>query len=524
MISEPFSVTLAVFAVIGFVNLARQGAQAVHNSSKKYTAAPEDIHEFFSRATRAEYDLKLWKQIWAIQDYTHEDYPECLWEDGWKHIKHQIETIERISCKIEKILQPLIREYMTKGPGQASHSLTGSNDLKAVASLHKAMRESDVERIKSDLWWRNKIPFVLSKSTTLDELLKEISENFEKLKSRCEEAYFQAHDQPTSIRYGERRDTAIIQMIRSQVSRTREDSQTLHKVCRSTTKGDMELELSLLQWRSRKHQSTELQPLVAGLPDHLRYCLTISPSMLRSILEDDKGSMHPQQLEICIEKKFRSLGKYETDFRDVCKELSNDKNCFFQSSVLEPMTIHTPSVFWVSKPSDPVTGSGRNDSKLSSLLTRPAENASSEDLSLRERVELAFRLAECCLLLLKTSWLSNFESCSITRAHCAGKTSRYRLLIGPEFQEDVHENRQILRLGTLLRELALGTSAEAYDWGRESPLVLTGLGKDYHRATNFCCTSRIRGLISQEEHEKFYQETLEDVIREVFLPYVSCCP
>ncbi len=467
MLPEPFSITLAVFAVIGFVNLARQGAQAVHKNTKGYKTAPEDLHDIFTDTQLADFQLREWRRIWSIEDHTRQDYVQCLWEDGWTHIKDKIDKIERISCEIENILRPLIKDYMTEGPGKGLPAINSAKDLRAAnlraaQSEYKAMRESDEKRIRAELWWRSRIHFVLSKSEELKELLGRISVTFEALDKLCVTAYFAAHDQPLNISYRERRDTAIIQMITSQVITTRETSRTVHEFCRSTVEGDMELELSLLQWRLREHSSNGSQPLVAGLPEQLRYYLTISPSMLPSTLENDRNSdgaqsSLPQQLEILIEKKVRSLGQCKTNFRDVCKEISNNKNCFFQSSVLEPATNTTPSVFWVSKPSDPVSGSGRNEYKLSTFLTRSADNASGDDLSLRERVELAYRLAECCLLLLKTSWLSNFESRGITRAHCAGKTSRYRLFIGPQSHEmDVYESPQILRLGRLLRELALG--------------------------------------------------------------------
>ena len=542
MIPEPFSITLGVFATIGFLNLARQGYEALNKDVKAYNTAAETIRQILEDADRAKWHIQLWKRIWSIETDTHETFPEFLWGDGWKHIRSQIDKIDKVARDVEKIILPLLREYIST---DSRDNLSGSNHSKALEAAEVrrlAQRKLALKQIEAQLWWGKKVSFVMSKSEALDKLLKQFPVLLDHLQTICELAYFDIHGQSKDIPDRERRETATMKMLVSQAIKTREASWALHQCCRSVEDCGMELELSLLRWKLGMGTP---RPFNAGIPERLCYYLVFPSATVAPLIPDPNSTSKDvfefqsplsSGLEVLVEKKPKPIRACKQNFREVLNELCQGESCYLRTplqdhgmDVVSVTTLRNHGeaassvIFQFSNASDPLKGSGREDSTLPRLLTRPATKANDGDLSFRERIEVAYRLVECCLLLLGTSWLSSLDTSNITRAHASGKEARYRLFVGPKIgQSDSHHDLQTRRVGQVLRELALGSNIGEYDEQIDLSLVSTEFGPQYKRAIEFCYKTGIPNGMSfvntRKEFEIFYQVILADFFQEVVLP------
>ena len=529
MIPEPFSVTLSVFATIGFANLVRQGAQALSNDVKAYRTAPAEILKILKDTAAVKYRIDLWKRIWLIQPETHVDYPIFLWGDGWEHIQRQIETIEEVSVEINKLLSPFVRQYET----QKSLPLKMSNKTLGVAAEQRVLlRDADQKYISSQVWWGRKIDYVLSKSTELKELLDQLPTRFVALNQICEETYFERHKVNKSMPHHERRDTATFEMLVAQAWESRQTSCALYEKCRSAGEGDIELELSLMRWRNGNNAP---RPFNAGIPERLCYYLTIPSSTLSSMVshqinaQEAPAAQHPppvlSQLEVLVEEVVKLPARYHDSLKDACLDLRQKDTSFIRNTMNEVDTAPKPIAFKLWRSSNQVRNSGLAELKLQELLTDAAfsTKVSDKDLSFRERIEIAYRVAECTLLLLETSWLSCLESSSITRVHALGDQARYRILVRSRDAERTESREaQTLRVGQLLRELALGTNIGPFDRDKDLALVSTELGRQYQRALDFCYRThpsiRSQNAPVHDQRHTFSRAALAEFFNEVFLP------
>ena len=182
-----------------------------------------------------------------------------------------------------------------------------------------------------------------------------------------------------------------------------------------------------------------------------------------------------------------------------------------------------------------------------------------EHFPLRERLNLAFKVAECGLLLLGTSWLSTLSSRKIKRVSRPDWTTRRRFLLeaGLTTENDFSSvEPQTFSIGVLLAEIATGQAVERiipYQDGSSVKLDLMmaylrhgseerrafpaedvvrrvdqHAGAAYGRAVEFCLQQSLRtkrthqahfrNLSSWKEREKAYYAILIDYHAEVYLP------
>lgn len=542
MVPEPFSITIGVFATLGFLKLARQGYEALNKDFKAYSAAAETIRRILADADRAEWQIQLWKRIWSIEIDTHEEFPEFLWEDGWEHIRSQIDKIEKVARDVEKIILPLRREYDLAGFGENLSGLNHSRALEAAEVQRLAQQKFALKQINSKLWWGKKVSLVMSKSEALEKLLAQLPVLLDHLHNICERTYFDLHGQSKNIPDRERRETATMKMLVSQAIKTREASGALHQCCHSMEDCGMELELSLLRW---KLGIDTPRPFSAGIPERLCYYLIFPSETVASIIKNPNStskdavefqSPSSSDLEVLVEKKLNPKGACKQDFREVLTELCQGESCYLRTPLedhgMDVVSVTTSRnhgeaassvIFQFSNACDPLKGFGREDSRLRRLLTRPATKADGSDLSFRERIEVAYRLVKCGLLLLGTSWLSSLDTSNITRVDASGKETRYRLFVGPRIGESAgHHDLQTHRVGQVLRELALGSNIGDYDAKIDLSLVSTEFGPQYKRAIEFCYDPRIPDGMSsvntRKDFEPFHQAILTGFFQEVVYP------
>lgn len=518
MMPEPFSVTLSVFATLAFLDLARQGGQALLKYMEAYKETPAEITTALTRIALIDHSIKLWKRIWLIESDTHEEYPTFLWGDGWQHIENEIGMIEDISKEIRRRIAPHI-QYEEERVSDSSPNIQDQGTLGPAAVQRMVMQR------------RDKIIHILLHTKELKEHFKELPARLDRLHRNCEYEYLQKHDADRSMPNSTRRDEATSQMLVSQALKSRQTSCALYEQSLLAVEGDVELELSLLKWRA---ENGNPRPFNAGIPDSLCFYLTIPSatmqSMLRPLSDTEEMSAAPVQnvsslLEVLIEGTTKIPTEHKGSFREACLDLLHKQSCYFRT-VDEGGATSNPLAFksWIS--SDKVGESERVESTLRDLLSDPAFSIvdREQNLSTTERIEIAYRIAECTLLLLETPWLSSLGSSNITRAHAAHLASRYRLLVKHEDGGMNRHEAQMLLVGHLLRELALGTNIGPFDRDKDLALVSREFGKEYEHALDFCYNYKSYPSLrppnpSARNRERLTPEaTLSAFFKEVFVP------
>lgn len=143
---------------------------------------------------------------------------------------------------------------------------------------------------------------------------------------------------------------------------------------------------------------------------------------------------------------------------------------------------------------------------LANLLNRrqSANFSTQEHLSVGVKVELAYKVVECGFFLLGTPWFASLSSKNLLRLKTSKKTHYSFCLETQTLDLDdllyddpgaLAETSQLLRLGVLLMEIALGKpniytrndeTGQEEDRISNLPLVEQNMGAQYCRATAFC--------------------------------------
>lgn len=538
MFPEPLTSTGFVLSVIGFANLARQGAQALYEDTRAYNSASRKLSKTRNWSSILKRSIDLWKMMWGFQEEVHAQYPIALWGDGWPDILSTIELIEDISEKMKQTLTPLTREYEAQKSSQTPSVTNNPQTLRAEAEQRILQRDEDQELMNSQFSWDAKIKFILSKSMELDNYIEELKDLIDGplgLYKSSEREFRARHQLSTSITDEERQDIGIIGMLLDQARESRQTSCALYKTCFPYEQGTIGLEMSLLGWRDERSNP---RPFRAGLPEYLSYYLIIPRTTLSSLgltsdipkeLQFASGRSIPLQLEVIAEPTSILSGKYKETLVDACADLDQKRTCYLRYTTPGASALIKPVTFKIRRSSDKLLDSSWKESKLSDLLTvvdyplNHPLNLKHTCISLKERLQVAYRIAECALLLLGTPWLSNFESSCITGAFAEGKEMRYRVAVIPSrggWQDSI--DAQILRVGEILHEIALGAEREPF---QETHLaqVTQILGETYGDALRFCfnpaSTLRARSSLRTPDQSRVIRDNpLSDFYIEVFEP------
>ena len=497
MIPEPLTITGFVLSIIGFANLARQGAQALYDDSRAYKRASTKLLEIREWSSNIKRSIDLWKMMWGFQEEMHAQYPIALWGDGWPGILRTIDSIENISKKMKQTLTPFIREYEAQKSSQTSSVTNNLQTLRAEAEQRTSQRDEDQELMDSHFSWEAKIKFILSKSTELDNFIEELKNRIDGplgLYKVSEREFYNRHQPKTSFTHEERQGIGIVGMLLDQARESRQTSCALYKTCFPAEQGTIGLEMSLLGWSDERSRP---RPFRAGLPGYLSYYLIVPQTTLSSLatksaspkgLKFASGRSIPLQLEIIAEPTSISSGRYRETVIDACADLDQKRTCYLRYTPPGASALTEQVTFKIKRSSDKLLDSCWKESKLSDLLTvvdYPL-NLPATRISLKERVRVAYRIVECAFLLLGTPWLSNFESSCITGASAEGKEMRYRIAVIPSRgNRQGSINAQLLLVGKLLHEIALGAEPGSF---QETHLTLVNniLGEGYRDALSFC--------------------------------------
>ena len=270
--------------------------------------------------------------------------------------------------------------------------------------------------------------------------------------------------------------------------------------------------------------------------------------------------------EILVEGPLQNniaMGITVQDLEAAWATLQTQQSCELQAALEDRHTqvINTVN-FHLTLPPDPIQQGSYREVGLSGLLSEIQARTSAdshEKFPVRERLELAYKVAECGLLLLGTSWLANISSKRVQRVSRPGTDQRRRYIL--EAGRETHDldlvEPQTFNVGVLLTEIATAQPVlrimrfEMVDHSVELDLVMNSLrdsvveqrkfraaqvvkrvdehmGQHYGEAVEFCLQqsqkykrpewARIREFGSWREREDAYRGILEDYYVMVYTP------
>ncbi|KIW41757.1 uncharacterized protein PV06_07281 [Exophiala oligosperma] len=389
MIPEPFSITTGVLGIIGFLNLARAGAQALYKDVQAYQDAPKDVLKFSKDANLVEYRIDLWKRAWLIRPDSHQDWPVELWgERGWESICHLIDTLESLSRSIDDMFEPYLQEFVADQP---MASTSGGNhasapSIAADALRRRAMDKGNKDRLAARIFWLQKISYALANRENLKTHFDQYKGLIDSLRSMSKEAYFECHNVARCITNRERREMTIKSMLVAQALKTRDASWALHHSCKSAGKGVVELELSLLRWKLNENTG---RPFHSGIPERLCYYVTLTPDAPDSPAEPPGGAPE-RKLELLFERRNSSPMQCIASFAEVCAALSDNQTAYLRCPCVSETQPNQRLIFKCCTSDDPFASNERRQSSLKDLITSSATRAQLSEMSLRDRVEAAY--------------------------------------------------------------------------------------------------------------------------------------
>ena len=479
-----FEIYGAVSATLGILNLTLTLFQSLYKTVQNYRSAGQRLVDLSSDFEIFQTRLEIWADYWDVCDTTTDLLYIVWWtKNGWNSIAKQLAAIDRTAEDFAKILTQLVdplelrkldedlQRSITKLNSAGSEELKVSeHSTKAIGPGLRAQRTEQTRRLgslaKKATTWNDKVRFVLSQSDKLGGYLEDLNERFNALSKDAMDFFAMSHPSAESAASREsRRRLAAASMILQQALQTKAASEALYRSCLSSSadgnisklvpnlgleKNQLRLEMNLLLAETDERVMSETFLNSSTLHYHL--LLSSSPSNgWREVLVE--GPVKPSE-EVSTQSPLWSMYSFEA----ACSALESQQSCQFQAS-LEDGT-NSALHFRISLPTDPIQDGQQKESQIWGFLADIQDKLSAEAharFPQTERLDLAFRVAECGLILLGTSWLSNISSKKIRRIYRPARGHRRRYVMEAELSGDNRLSSvepQTFLVGVLLTEIA----------------------------------------------------------------------
>lgn len=606
--TEAFAVFGAVVGAFGILNLARQFLQSLIHTVQEYGEAGATVIELSDSFESFMARLEVWAQQWNLTKSTPEEFYIALWsKKGWESISRQLAFIENRSEIYTSLLATTmssedLQKIETKSRAADASRIQSAGicmdaDISGVLGYHTRTSRNHIERIKVKLAQRSMTPIskaklVLSNATQLSTCLELMKAKFTELDRDSSNFYTVTYPSSTlNVSITDRHETAMAKVLMQHALDTRDSSEALYQACLTLKHQAQDQGLSTLAKRLRRSErkfnlpSLEMNlslreigetseahqrmPAFQKLHYHLLIPWPKSETRLEILVEGPVQADGGQERDcstIQPPDSIRSCSIIQ-DFKHACALVESRKTCKFQTN-LESISNTNANALWfrLTSPSEPIHGLRQiNLSKWLNLVQAKTSAESHERFPLRERLDLAYNVAECGLLLLGTSWLSNLSSKNIQRFSGPGREPRQgrerhrRFLLETKDlnNEDLASvEPQTFNVGVLLTEIAIAQPVlyiKKYEstLGSELHLVMASLhnyslkrrslpahkvvervnnhmGQGYSRAVEFCLQqSQIRKSTAWQKdnvsrewkvRDQAYRVILRDYYQEVFLP------
>ncbi|MCJ1279801.1 hypothetical protein MMC21_007625 [Puttea exsequens] len=479
---------LAIFGAVGttfaLLNLARQGYESLAKTYTGFVKAPQNIADIQRRFNNTGYCVQEWSKLWYLDIPMTDELLAAYW--GLKAtdlIAKQLATVDRKCEDLAAILRPFIPDgqipEVTKQKIQARLQARARQKkprkLQKLSKLQRAVgipivKQSTVGRSKEEkervqifeeyindkTTIEKKAKFVLSSHQTLKILLDELKRDYDELDMVSKTAWRSKHPGVhwETSDWRQKRIAGLTNVhapILREAKKDREEIQVLHAFCH-TFHDNMNIDINLLRNTS---EAACLKRFYLFIPWRAtEVALEISAELFRGDLTRTAGC--PTQLI------------------EACKVAERAGHSLVRTS--SPSSPNTVVCFDLRKTSNNLQRHRWNMYGLANRL---------ETLSLLEKVELAYKVAESGLLLFGTSWLSFLNSKSLHRLEILGQDPRYVMNIKQRtsiFQDQFRTEgwkleRHIFSIGVILLEIALSvavSSIEASELGINLAVVNEG--------------------------------------------------
>ena len=518
-----FEIFGAVGTSIALLNMARQGFESLKKDYEAYKSYGQSVAKSHRSCEQVYYLIEEWSNFWDLKVRMSDEWYKAYWsERGWRLIQEQLAAVliqcEDLAAIIDRVLPEHIYDRISEADKERIKRRLDERAQRAVSRgaphLHpfgkvarmlrnKVMNGAWVsetieirileEHITNATTVGQKAMYILSSCGQLQTYLKDLEEEIKKLERLAETAWRDRHG--TDYRVSSKTDKQIIALTEThsyvlQVARTqREETKALHHCCISTL-DSLKLEISLLDGSPAENRSKGFRIFVpqSGRNVHLE--------VITRILGKDAPT---HKVKSC------------PDFSSAYKEAHKGGQCLlwtFPSLKSGPVVSRQKTWFSVSKATSPFY---ENEPSIVSL------NMRLRDITIAEKLELAYSIVESSLILLGTPWLSALSSQTLKQYGIENRQPhRYILSIKEKAPGLVRNLPQlgkgalelyIFRVGTLLAEIALGSVVQKFektDSGLQlvitddtnaqrscSPHLIVSkvekaIGKSYSEAVGFC--------------------------------------
>ncbi|KAM0795311.1 hypothetical protein BDR22DRAFT_826164 [Usnea florida] len=471
MVVTGFEMFGAVGTSIALLNMARQGFESLKNDYKEYKKYGQSVIKSHRSCEQMCYLIEAWSSFWDLNVRRSDEWYKAYWsERGWEQIQQQLAAVliqcEDLAAIIDKALPENIYHQISKADKERIKrhldERAPRNPRQHGPRLHPVERFARMLRnkIKNDAWAAKtieirileehitkatkvtkKAKYILISSDQLQTYLKNLEEEFKKLERLAEAAWRERHGTDYRVSKTDKQIIALTEThkyILRQAKTQREETKALHHCCISTLESS-KLELSLLDGSPPEEKSKAFRIFVPqpGRNVHLE--------VVTRILGDSAPTN-----EI----------KWRNDFSSACEEAHRGGQCLLWTflEVKSGRVASRPRTwFSVSKAPSPLYD---NEPSMSDFSVRL------RDMTIAQKLELAYSVVESSLILLGTPWLSALSSHTLKQYRIKHRQPpRYVLSIketAPGLIQDQFQLKKgalelcIFRVGTLLAEIALG--------------------------------------------------------------------
>ena len=478
MVVTGFEIYGAVGTSIALLNMARQGFQSLKKDYKDYKNFGQEVAKTHRSCEHAHYLIEEWSKYWDLDERRSDELYRAYWGvRGWQLIEEQLAAVmiqcEGLASIIDKALPRNIYDQIPRADreciearlheraqraesGDASHSQA----LVKVAQMLK-------NKVKNDGWkfkildihvleehitnattpWK-KANYILRSCDQLQTHLKNLDEDFRKLAELAEKAWRDRHGTDhMALSMTDRQIIALSEKYKPvlrEAKTHREETKALHHCC-TTTPDILKLEMNLLDGAPAENQSKVFRIFVPRLRRKVH--LEVATRIL--------GNDAPTN-----EVRFRN------DFPSACEEAHKGGQCLLWTwPGVKLGTVASRQRIWFSlcKAADPLY---QNELSISSL------SMGLRDITIAEKLELAYSVVESSLVLLGTPWLSALSSQTLQQYKVNNRQpSRYVLSIKANTPDPIGTLFQlergalelcIVRVGIVLTEIALETVVQDF--------------------------------------------------------------
>lgn len=435
-----FEIFSSVSGALSTLNLVRQLVASIHTFTRGWRDSGQKIVEIHDGFDTFVVRLDIWsRKTWQIDARFTDDVVRACWgSPGWHSIATQFSYIDKTAEDFLTVFQKAVDPALI-AKLRPNHESAFANAEKATVgdwydSTGLNSRRRDTvgrlrelgRRVTLDLSLAQKARVVIDRGEILLDSLTSLHARF-LLLERDATAFFEAQHPALVKIASEQRSCSAAQasLLLRNAKASRADSEALFQACWGLTNKDCpddhsqarngrpKLEMNVL--------ATNTQYWATGGEESfkMRYHLVLSSPDI----EDDLEVLVEGPLPFACDNHEPIAGPLVAlDFADACGHIRVGGLSYFRTD--HDTGIRDAGGFRLSSPVEPLKPCDTKSIHLSRLLeairTKTSVQAA-EQFPYAERLNLAFKVAECGLLLIGTSWLS---------ASTAEMFSAYLILLG----------------------------------------------------------------------------------------------